>query len=575
MKSWYVSNKKADFNAIAAKYGISPVLARIIRNRDITEDRQINMYLNGKPGDMRDPHLMKDMDKAVGILNDAITSGKKILIIGDYDIDGVCSSYILLRGIGEAGGKADVRLPERMTDGYGMNMNMVDEALESDTELIITCDNGISASAEIRYAVDRGISVIVTDHHEVPYEESNTGKIYKLPPADAVVDPKQSDCPYPFKEICGGMVAYKLIQCLFEKTGKTGNKDLLNELLMFAGFATVGDVMELRDENRIAVKYALKEMKRTKNFGMNCLMDVQKVDRSRLSPYHIGFILGPCINATGRLDSPKRALEMFLKGSHEEALAIALELKDLNDKRKDMTEHYTKLAKDMVGSSKTLSSDRVLCVYLPECHESIAGIVAGKLREAFYKPSFVLTKGGDEVKGSGRSIEAYDMHAEMIKCEDLFIKFGGHKAAAGLSMHEDKIDELRRRLNDNCTLTEDDLTEKITADMRMPVNYASTELANELDRLEPFGNGNRKPLFADKDLKAEGIRVFGKNRNVVKMKLRPADGTGRSVDAVCFGDGDDIAAEISSKDTVSVMYELSVNEYMGTSHVELILKEWK
>ena len=344
---------------------------------------------------------------------------------------------------------------------------------------------------------------------------------------------------------------------------------------MFAGFATVGDVMELRDENRIAVKYALKEMKRTKNFGMNCLMDVQKVDRSRLSPYHIGFILGPCINATGRLDSPKRALEMFLKESHGEALAIALELKDLNDKRKDMTEHYTKLAKDMVGSSKTLSSDRVLCVYLPECHESIAGIVAGKLREAFYKPSFVLTKGGEEVKGSGRSIEAYDMHAEMIKCKDLFIKFGGHKAAAGLSMHEDKIDELRRRLNDNCTLTVDDLTEKITADMRMPVNYASLELANELDRLEPYGNGNRKPLFADKDLKAEGIRVFGKNRNVVKMKLRPADGTGGSVDAVCFGDGDDIAAEIRSKDTVSVMYELSVNEYMGTSHVELILKEWK
>ncbi|MCR5603632.1 MAG: single-stranded-DNA-specific exonuclease RecJ [Lachnospiraceae bacterium] len=575
MKNWYVANKKADFNTIALKYGISPILARIIRNRDITEDDQIDMYLNGRPEDMRDPHLMKDMDKAVSILYKAIGEGKRILIIGDYDIDGVCSSYILLKGIMEAGGTADVRLPERMTDGYGMNMGMVDEALKSGTGLIITCDNGISASEEIRYAVDKGIDVIVTDHHEVPYEETDTGKKYKLPPANAVVDPKQDDCPYLFKEICGGMVAYKLIQCLFEKAGCSDKKELLRELLMFAGFATVGDVMELRDENRIAVKYAIKEMKTTKNFGMNCLIDVQKVDRSRLSPYHIGFILGPCINATGRLDSPKRALEMFMKGNHEEALSIALELKDLNDKRKDMTDHYTKLAVDMVNGSGELSSDRVLCVYLPECHESIAGIVAGKLREAFYKPSFVLTKGGEEVKGSGRSIEAYDMHAEMIKCEDLFIKFGGHKAAAGLSMYEDKIDELRQRLNANCTLTEDDLTEKITADMRMPVEYVSLGLARELDRLEPYGNGNRKPMFAEKDLAAEDIRVFGKNRNVVKMKLKSANGGNAGADAICFGDGDRIAEELRSKDKLSIMYELSVNEYMGTERVELVLKEWK
>jgi single-stranded-DNA-specific exonuclease len=407
----------------------------------------------------------------------------------------------------------------------------------------------------------------------VPYEDDGEITSYRVPPADAVVDPKQEDCSYPYKDICGGMVAYKLIQCLYELTGAgTGN---LNELLMFAGFATVGDVMELRDENRIAVRFALDEMKKTGNKGMSCLIDVQKVDRSRLSPYHIGFILGPCINATGRLDSPVRALEMFMKDSHEEALAIAAELKSLNDVRKEMTEQYTGLAIDTVEGSETLSADRVLVVYLPECHESIAGIIAGKLRERFYRPSFVLTKSGDEVKGSGRSIEAYDMHAAMTECSDLFIKFGGHKAAAGLTMEEDKVDELRKRLNDNCRLTEDELTERITADMHLPVNYASLSLARELDKLEPYGNGNRKPLFADKELVAENIKVFGKNRNVVKMMLRPASGNTGGVNAICFGDGDQIASELKKRDKLMIMYELSVNEYMGHEDAELILKEWK
>lgn len=573
MKQWYVANKHADFNAVAARYNISPMLARLIRNRDITEDDDIRMYLNGSVSDMHDPHLLKDIDKAAALLKDTIDSGGKIFIIGDYDIDGVCASYILLKGIKKAGGLASVRLPERMTDGYGMNMTMVDEAAEQGAELIITCDNGISAYDEISYAISKGIRVIVTDHHEIPYEDSENGRQYRLPPADAVVDPKRDDCSYPYKDICGGMVAYKLIQCLYELTGS--GDELLDEFLMFAGFATVGDVMELKDENRVAVKHALELMKTTDNKGMSCLIDVQKVDRSRLSPYHIGFILGPCINATGRLDSPVRALEMFMKDSFEEALAIAEELKSLNDIRKDLTEQYTKLAIDTVSSSPSLSGDKVLVVYLPDCHESIAGIIAGKLREHFYKPSFVLTRSGDEVKGSGRSIEAYDMHAAMTECSDLFIKFGGHKAAAGLTMHEDKIEELRKRINANCTLTEDELTERITADMRLPVNYASLSFARELDRLEPYGNGNRKPLFADKELIAEGIRVFGRNRNVVKLKLRPASGNGEGISAVCFGDGDKIASELRSGKELMIMYELSVNEYMGQENAELILKEWK
>ena len=573
MKKWMVAAKRADFDLIAEKFAISPILARIIRNRDVIGDEQIAMYLNGKREDMHDPHLLKDADKGAALLDEAIRSDKKILIIGDYDIDGVCSSCILLKGISKAGGKATVRLPERTSDGYGMNMGMVDEAISQGIRLIITCDNGISAASEVKYAVDNGITVIVTDHHEIPYEDVNGQKRYRIPLADAVIDPKQEDCPYPYKQICGGMVAYKLIQCLYDLTGT--DRTILDELLMFAGFATVGDVMELKDENRIAVRFALDEMKRTKNMGMRSLIDVRKIDRSRLSPYHIGFILGPCINATGRLDSPTRALEMFLKDSDEEALRIAEELSSLNETRKELTEQYTQMAIDMVRDSALLSKDKVLLVYIPDCHESIAGLVAGKLREAFYKPSFVLTKGGEDVKGSGRSIEAYDMYAEMTKCSDMFIKFGGHKAAAGFSMYEDKIEELRVRLNENCTLTDDDLTEKLTADIAMPISHATLKLAKEIKILEPYGMGNPRPLFADKDLICEDIRVFGKHRNVVRMKLTKADGSGFKTDAVCFGDGDSIEAELKTKDRISVMYELSVNEYMGQEKPELSLKDWK
>ncbi|MBR4719404.1 MAG: single-stranded-DNA-specific exonuclease RecJ [Lachnospiraceae bacterium] len=573
MKKWMVAAKRADFNAISEKYGISPMLARIIRNREIIRDEEIELYLNGKPEDMHDPHLLQDVDKAASILQESIRSERKILIIGDYDIDGVCASCILLKGILKVGGKAKVRLPERMKDGYGMNLGMVDEAIADGTDLIITCDNGISAYAEIKYARDNGITVIVTDHHEIPYELVEGNKKFRIPEADAVIDPKREDCPYPYKEICGGMVAYKLIQCLYELTGT--DKKILNELLMFAGFATVGDVMELKDENRIAVKFAINEMKKTGNPGMRSLIDVRKVNRNILSPYHIGFILGPCINATGRLDSPTRALEMFMKDNNEDALKIAEELSSLNEIRKEMSDKYARMAINMVNDSSSLSEDKVLVVYLPDCHESIAGLVAGKLREAFYKPSFVLTKGEEEIKGSGRSIEAYDMHGEMIKCADLFIKFGGHKTAAGLSMHEDKIEELRQRLNDNCTLTDDELTEKITADIAMPIKYASLKLAHEIKMLEPYGMGNPKPLFADKNLVPEDIKVVGNNRNVVKLKLKARDESNFRIDAICFGDGDKIAEEMRSRDTLSVMYELSVNEYMGQEKPELTLKDWK
>ncbi|MCR5356726.1 MAG: single-stranded-DNA-specific exonuclease RecJ [Lachnospiraceae bacterium] len=572
MKKWMVAAKKADFDAIAGKFNISPMLARIIRNRDVIGDEAIGMYLNGTVKDMHDPHLLKDIDRAAGIICAAVKSGTKIFVIGDYDIDGVCSSYILLKGIKGIGGDVTVRLPDRVADGYGMNAGMVDEAIDQGAGIILTCDNGIAAYDEIKYAKDNGLTVIVTDHHEVPFEDDKGEKRFKVPPADAVVDPKQEDCLYPFSEICGGMVAYKLMQCVFELAGK--GSEMLDELLMFAGFATVGDVMELKDENRIAVKFTIDKLKTTDNIGMNCLIDVTGIDRMRISPYHIGFILGPCINATGRLDSATRALDMLMASSHEEALKTAEELKSLNDSRKEMTDKFRDKAIEMIDSDESYRDNRVLVVFLPDCHESLAGIIAGRIREKYCKPSIVLTRSEDCVKGSGRSIDAYDMHEELTKCNDLFIKFGGHKMAAGLSLDEENVDELRRRLNENCKLTDEEMADKLTADIALPLEYATMDLAKEIELLEPYGVGNPKPLFAIKDIKVSDIKVFGKNRNVVKMKLSPSSGRVRA-DAVMFGDGDEIADGLKAQDTISVMYELGINEYNGSRSAQLTIRDWR
>lgn len=573
MKKWVITAKRADFNEIADRFGISPMLARIIRNRDIVGDDAINMYLNGSVKDMHDPYLLKGMDTAVMMLMDTISDNGRIFIIGDYDIDGICSSFILKKGLESIGAKTEVRLPDRVKDGYGMNMDMVDEALSCNASLILTCDNGISAYEEIKYAKEKGLKVIITDHHEVPYEENNGMKEYRLPPADAIVDPKQEDCDYPFSGICGAMVAYKLMQCMFEAMGK--GKELSDDLLMFAGFATVGDIMDLTDENRIAVSFALDRMKTTPNKGMECLIDVTGVDRNRMSPYTIGFILGPCINATGRLDSANRALDMFLTDSHEEALKIALELKSLNDTRKDMTEEFKKKAFETVENSEEYSDDRVLVIYMPQCHESLAGIIAGKLKEKYYKPAFVLTGAKDGVKGSGRSIDTYDMYGELTKCSALLDKFGGHTMAAGLSLKEENIDALRKALNDNCSLTEEEMQEKLSADMQLPLEYATLRLAEELDRLKPYGKGNTTPLFAEKNLTVSELRVFGKNRNVVKLRLAPVGKNMPLLDAIMFGDGDEIEKEIKTGDKLAVMYELDINEYNGTRSLQLRIRDYK
>lgn len=576
MKKWIVHTKRADFNDIAQRYNISPMLARIMRNRDVVSDEDINMFLNGTKDDLFSPHLMKDMDKAVELLDEIISANEKIYIIGDYDIDGVCASTILKKGLEKCGATVGVRIPDRIADGYGMNMSMIDEASDGGYACIVTCDNGIAASREVEYAKEKGLKVIVTDHHEVPYETKEDGsRNYIIPNADAVVDPKQEECSYPFKGLCGGAVAYKLMKCMAEKHPELDSLD--SEMLMFAAFATIGDIMDLRCENRIIVKYGLEIMKNTGNIGMKALIDVTGVDRAKLSPYHIGFILGPCINATGRLATANNALNLFLSESEREAALIANELKSLNDSRKDLTERFLEEAIVTIEGSEELKEAKVLIVYIPDCHESLAGIIAGRIRERYYKPVFVLTRAENGVKGSGRSIEDYNMFEEMNKCKELFTKFGGHKLAAGLSMKEENVHELFVRLNDITTLTEDNLIEKIRIDIPMPISYATMNFAEELEKLAPFGNGNPGPLFAQKEAIIVRKNVIGANQNAVKLVLRCTDNQGNSYnrDAIMFGNGPEIMESLEGKDAIDIVYSIKVNAFRGEKNVQLEIKDYQ
>lgn len=585
MAKWYVMTKRADFDSIAAKFHISPILARILRNRDLQTEQELQMFLNGTLSDLHDPHEMKDIDRAAELILQAVEQRKKIRIVGDYDIDGICASYILLTGLRACQADVDVRLPDRMKDGYGINESMIDQAAQDGIQMIVTCDNGIAAYEQVEHAKKLGIDVIVTDHHEVPYEESETGeKKYRVPHADAVVDPHQEDCPYPFAGICGAVVAYKLVEVLYELKGFPSEQ--VQELLEFAAFATVGDVMELRDENRILVKYGLERIKKTNNIGLRTLMDVTQIDREKLSPFHIGFVLGPCINATGRLDSAERALSLFTSESPAEALQIAGDLKSLNDSRKDMTKKYQEIA--LAEVEKMPQPGKVLVLYLPDCHESLAGIIAGRVKEQYYRPTFVLTKTEDGIKSSGRSIEAYDMYAEMTKCKELFTKYGGHKMAAGLSMKEEDIDQLRTRLNEQTTLTEEEMQEKVQIDIPMPISYVTKELIQELKQLEPFGIGNPKPLFAEKNILIRSARVMGKNQNVVKMTIENKDGY--KADAIWFGDGnrfrqdmtlafkEEADAVFSGNGTsvrISIAYDPDLNVYMGRETIQIHIQHYE
>lgn len=566
---WMVYAKKADFKQIASEYGIDQVLARIIRNRDICGSKDIDMYLNGNLNDIHNPHSMKDADKFVDIITKKIEEHKPVRIIGDYDIDGICSIYILFCGLKAAGADVDYVVPHRINDGYGINEHLIDNAINEGIDTIVTCDNGIAAYNQVRYAKDNGITMIVTDHHDVPFEIKDDKKVYIVPPADAVINPKQADCDYPFKLLCGAGVAYKLISLLYDILGL--DKKELEDYIEFMAIATVGDIVDLIDENRIVVKYGLKHIAHTKNTGLRALIEECQLDINNISSYHIGFVIGPCLNASGRLDTARQAIELMLCKDNEKAHNMAKELIALNNERKSMTEQETQKAIELVENTGLLK-DRVLVIYLNDCHESIAGIIAGRIKERYYRPTFVITNAEDGAKGSGRSIEGYNMYEEINKCKNVLTKYGGHPMAAGLSLAISDIDIFRKMLNDNAILTDEDLIPKMWIDVPMPVSYANIRLVNQLKLLEPFGKGNEKPVFADRNLYVKTASVIGKNKNVLRCQLETEDGT--YVPAVQFGINniDDIPR---AGMRISIIYYPDINTFNGIMSLQIIIKEWK
>lgn len=577
MQQWYVMNKAADFKKIGAKYGIDQVTARVIRNRDIVEDEDIRLFLEGDLSDCYDPAMMKDGDRLTDILIEKINAGAAIRIVGDYDIDGVMSTYILKKCLERAGADVSYVLPDRVKDGYGLNVRLIDDAYNHGIDTIITCDNGIAAVAEIAHARELGMTVLVTDHHEIPDEK---------PQADAIVDPHQKDCAYPYKELCGAGVAWKTMCLLFRKMNIEG--ELLDELLENVAFATVGDIMTLDGENRILVKEGLKRIHHTKNIGMQALINQCGLLPEDIESYHFGYVLGPCINASGRLETATKALELLLEENPKKAEALAAQLCSLNEERKEMTqegvdkaiEQYEKLGMD---------EDTVVVLYLPQVHESIAGIIAGRVREYCHKPVFILTQSTDAVKGSGRSIEEYSMYEEMCKVKDLFIKFGGHPMAAGLSLPEEKVDEFRRRINENSPLTEKDLVEKVKIDVPMPVSYVTRELVREFEILAPFGKGNPRPVFADRNLYISRMWCVGKNQNVLRLSLSSSDG--RPISAIYFGNielfmdylrekysSEDVELALRGKENrlvISVVYAPRINTFRDEENLQFEIQYYQ
>lgn len=585
MEKWFVINKGADFAGIAKRFGISPVTARLIRNREVMGDEAIARYLKGGIGELYDPHLLLDSDRLTDILVQKISEQKKIRVIGDYDIDGVMSTYILYKGITRCGGSVDFQIPDRMKDGYGINDHLIEQADEAGIDTIITCDNGIAAIGEIAHAKSLGMTVLVTDHHEIPYTEERGERHYKRSEADAIVNPKQMECTYPYKNLCGAAVAWKVIQILYEKCDIAVEESY--DFLENVAFATVGDVMDLTDENRILVREGLKRIHTTMNPGMRALILQNKLEPEQISSYHFGFVLGPCINASGRLETAKIALNLFLQEDVKKASEIAAELVDLNAQRKDMTAEGVELAMQQVEEGNT--GEKVLVVYLPDVHESLAGIIAGRIREACHKPTFVLTKSEDGVKGSGRSIEAYSMYEELCKCQELFTKFGGHPMAAGLSLPEANVEIFREKINACCGLTEEDFIPKIKIDIPMPVDYPDIPLVNELLLLEPFGKANVKPQFADKNLGIDRAVVVGKNQNVLKLTLKTE--RGKSISAVYFGDVEEFREYYGRKYgenevqqaflgrtngiRMSVVYYPEINMYQGNESIQIVIKNYQ
>ena len=586
MEKWIEIRKGGNFMEMAKKYGIDPLIARIIRNRDIIDEKEIEEYLYGGKEALHNPHLLKDVDKAAEIIAEGIAEKKAMRIIGDYDIDGVNATYILLEGIRRCGGNVDAAIPDRMKDGYGINEHLIEQALSDGKELLITCDNGIAAIDEINFAKEKGMTVVVTDHHEIPYRNTEQGKEFLRSNADAIVNPKQKDCLYPCKGICGAVVAWKMVQVLYERMDIPVKE--ADDFIENAGFATVGDVMDLTGENRILVKLGLKALEHTKNPGMKALIAKNKLSDKPLSAYHIGFVLGPCINASGRLDTAKRSLELLLEKDTVKASALAGELVELNESRKYMTQQETQKALEQI-EKEGHEKDKVLVVYLPECHESLAGIIAGRIREAYQRPVFVLTKGEEGVKGSGRSIEAYSMFDKMTEVAELFTKYGGHPMAAGLSMREEDIDKLREQLNQKAELSEEDMAEVVRLDAVLPMSYFTADTIRQLSVLEPCGKSNTKPVFADRNIRITRANIVGVNRNVLKLHL--LDSRGNPVAGVYFGEIEKFLAFLSEKfgkeevDAAmhgrensiqfAAVYEPSVDTYGGRESVQAIIRRFR
>lgn len=585
MEKWVVIQKGADFNEISNRFGISPVTARLIRNREIVGEAAIEKYINGSINDLYDPHFLWDAKQCVDILTKKIAEQSSIRIIGDYDIDGVMATYILFQGLKRCGANVSTKIPDRMRDGYGINEHLIDEAYEAGIDTILTCDNGIAALGEIAHAKELGMTVLVTDHHEIPYAEENGERCYLRSEADAIVNPKQPECTYPNKGLCGAAVAWKVIQLLYERCHVPAEEayDFLEEV----AFATVGDVMDLTDENRILVKEGLRRIHHTKNLGMRALVLQNKLTPEQVSAYHIGFVLGPCVNASGRLETAQLALNLFLQTDEIRATKIAEELVELNAQRKDMTIEGVEEAKKVVEDGK--AGEKVLVIYLPNVHESLAGIIAGRIRENYHKPAFVLTQAEEGVKGSGRSIEAYSMYEELCKCRRFFTKFGGHPMAAGISLREADVEAFRVAINEECQLTEEDFIPKIKIDIAMPADYPTADLVRELELLEPFGKSNVKPQFADKNLAVVRAYVVGKNQNVLKLNLRTESGA--RISAVYFGDieawrayyseqygAKEVEAAFNGRENalrMSVVYYPEINTYLGSESVQLVIRNYR
>ena len=571
MERWVLLRKGADFEAISKKFHISPRLASLIRNRDVIGDEAINQYLNGTIAELYDGMQMKGMPQAVEILTEKIRDREKIRVIGDYDCDGINATYILLEGLEKLGAKVDSDIPDRIKDGYGLNQHLIDRAHEDGIDTIITCDNGIAAAKEIEYGKALGMSIIVTDHHEVPYKENEAGRRYILPPADAVVDPRQEGCEYPFKGLCGAAVAYKLVEALCEANGQDVAD--LDYLLENVAIATVADVMDLTEENRILVKQGLEMLKRTSNLGLRALIQCIGLEGKKIQAYHIGFILAPCLNASGKLDTAKRALALLRAKTEREADMLAGDLKALNESRRDMTDRVVDEAMAKVEQTD-IREDKVLVIYLPDCHESLAGLVAGRVRENYYRPVFVLTDSEDGVKGSGRSIESYSMYEELTGCGDLLTKFGGHPMAAGLSLDKENVEKFKRRLNDQCTLSEEELTEKVVIDMELPFAAITEQFIEELEYLEPFGKGNTKPVFAARSVVMQHVKIIGKNKNVTKATA--IDAAGNRMEAICFHDAQEFAERCEKNNgKMSITFYPGINEFRGERQIQIVITHYR